>query len=71
MFGFKEALKLWDGNARAREGAPIAVPLEWNELTPELRPDQFTIRNVAARLERLRRDPFERMATLKQRLRQP
>jgi bifunctional non-homologous end joining protein LigD len=56
-------------STRAREGAPIAVPLEWDELTPKLRPDQFTVRNVAARLERLREDPFARMTTLRQRLR--
>jgi bifunctional non-homologous end joining protein LigD len=56
-------------STRAREGAPVAVPLEWDELTPKLRPDQFTLRNLAERLRTLARDPFERMATLKQRLR--
>jgi bifunctional non-homologous end joining protein LigD len=56
-------------STRAREGAPVAVPLDWDELTPKLRPDQFTVRNLAARLRRLDRDPFERMATLSQRLR--
>lgn len=56
-------------STRAREGAPIAVPLEWDELTPKLRPDQFTIRNVAARLEKLSQDPFARLTKVKQRLR--
>jgi bifunctional non-homologous end joining protein LigD len=58
-------------STRAREGATVAVPLEWDELTPKLRPDQFTLRNLEDRLRRLSRDPFERMATLKQRLRNP
>jgi bifunctional non-homologous end joining protein LigD len=56
-------------STRAREGAPVAVPLEWDELTPKLRPDQYTLRNLATRLARLRQDPFERMATVSQRLR--
>ena len=56
-------------STRARENAPVAVPLEWDELTPKLKPDQYNVRNLAARLARVRRDPFERMAKLKQRLR--
>lgn len=56
-------------STRAREGAPVATPLEWDELGPKLRPDQLTIRNVGERLSRLRSDPFERMAVLAQRLR--
>lgn len=53
-------------STRARENAPVAVPLEWDELTASLKPDQFTVRNLAERLKRLKSDPFERMATLKQ-----
>jgi bifunctional non-homologous end joining protein LigD len=56
-------------STRARENAPVAVPLEWDELTPSLKPDQFTVRNLAQRLKRLKADPFERMATLHQPLR--
>lgn len=56
-------------STRARENAPLAVPLEWDELSPRLPPDHFTLRNVAKRLTRLRVDPFERLAQLKQRLR--
>ncbi len=33
-------------STRARPGAPVAMPIEWDELTPDLRPDQFTIRNL-------------------------
>jgi bifunctional non-homologous end joining protein LigD len=56
-------------STRARPNASIAMPLEWAELTSNLRPDQFTVRNVAERLATIRRDPFERMAQVKQRLR--
>jgi bifunctional non-homologous end joining protein LigD len=39
---------------RARRGAPVSVPLEWDELKRKsLRPDGFTIRNVFARLEKV------------------
>ncbi|HEY1337409.1 MAG TPA: non-homologous end-joining DNA ligase [Bryobacteraceae bacterium] len=37
---------------RARDGAPVAAPIEWKELDrPGLRPDQFNIRNIFERLE--------------------
>jgi bifunctional non-homologous end joining protein LigD len=39
---------------RALPGAPVATPLEWEELKdPELSPQRFTLRDVPARLERL------------------
>jgi bifunctional non-homologous end joining protein LigD len=56
-------------STRARENAPLAVPLEWDELSPRLPPDHFTLRNVAKRLTRLRADPFERLTHIKQHLR--
>ncbi|HEX2877360.1 MAG TPA: DNA ligase D, partial [Polyangiaceae bacterium] len=55
-------------STRARENAPVATPLEWDELTPKLKPDQFTLRNLAARLAKLRHDPFERLTQLEQSL---
>jgi bifunctional non-homologous end joining protein LigD len=55
-------------STRAREGAPIAVPLEWDELSPKLPPDHFNLRNVQKRLRILRKDPFERLSQLAQRL---
>jgi bifunctional non-homologous end joining protein LigD len=47
-------------SVRAREGAPISVPISWDELSPGLRPDRFTMRTVPRRLQRLRVDPWER-----------
>lgn len=38
-------------SVRAREGAPVATPLEWAELDARgLRPDRFTIRDIPKRL---------------------
>ena len=56
-------------STRARDGAPVAVPLEWDELTPQLVPASFTVRTLKKRLEKQARDPFERLATLRQKLR--
>lgn len=54
-------------STRARAGAPIAVPLEWDELSPSLPPDHFNLRNIGKRLSLLRRDPFERLVSHVQR----
>ncbi|HEY3485872.1 MAG TPA: non-homologous end-joining DNA ligase [Ilumatobacteraceae bacterium] len=53
---------------RARPGAPVSIPLEWDELdTPGLKPDGWTIRDVAARLAEAG-DPFLAIVDLPQRL---
>ncbi|UJA20339.1 ATP-dependent DNA ligase [Thermoleophilia bacterium SCSIO 60948] len=37
---------------RARRGAPVAMPIHWDELSdPKLKPDRWTTRNAVARLE--------------------
>src|SRR5262249_54005597 len=38
---------------RAYPGAPVATPLAWREVTPRLRPDQFTIKNALSRFDRV------------------
>jgi bifunctional non-homologous end joining protein LigD len=44
---------------RARDGAPVAAPLNWSELdSPRLRSDQFNIRNIFDRLARMG-DPWK------------
>jgi len=44
---------------RARNKAPVATPLEWDEVRdPRLRPDRFTMRSIFARLTR-RPDPWK------------
>ncbi|MGD9555870.1 MAG: DNA ligase D [Mangrovibacterium sp.] len=37
---------------RPRPGAPVSAPLRWEELTPKLSPQQFTLRNMRRRLEK-------------------
>jgi bifunctional non-homologous end joining protein LigD len=56
-------------STRARENAPVATPLDWDELSAKLPPNHFTLRNLPERLARVPRDPFERLAQLRQRLR--
>jgi bifunctional non-homologous end joining protein LigD len=45
-------------STRARAGAPVAVPLRWNELSPSLRADDYDVTNVPRRLAALRDDPW-------------
>ena len=53
---------------RARPGAPVAVPLRWEELGRVRAGNQFGLAAAQARAARLRRDPWEGFATLRQRL---
>jgi bifunctional non-homologous end joining protein LigD len=46
-------------STRARVGAPVSVPLDWDELKTDMREDYFTIRNLPKRLSRLHNDPWE------------
>lgn len=43
---------------RAREGAPVSMPLAWEELTPAIGPRHFTLLNARARLDALGEDPW-------------
>jgi bifunctional non-homologous end joining protein LigD len=56
-------------STRAREGAPVATPVAWSELGPDLLPNRFTVENFAARLDNLKRDPWAGFFTLKQTIR--
>lgn len=52
-------------SVRARPGAPVAVPLHWDEVTdPKLSPRGVTIRTIASRLDQLASsgDPWAGMA---------
>ena len=55
-------------STRAREGAPVATPLAWDELTPKLDPKAFDISAVPKRLAKLRSDPWAGIAKLAQKL---
>jgi bifunctional non-homologous end joining protein LigD len=55
-------------STRAREGAPVSVPLAWDELSPKLTSDHFTVANVHRRLTRLKHDPWREYWTRRQRI---
>jgi len=52
---------------RARRGAKVAMPLSWNELKKGARPE-FAVANFEEWKSRLKRDPWAKMETLKQKL---
>ena len=55
-------------STRAAPGAPVSVPISWDELDdPDLTPDRWTIRDLAARLAR-HGDPLAPLIGLQQRL---
>ena len=54
-------------STRSRPGAPVAMPLPWSEIGPELDPGRFTVRTVAGLVEN-REDPWAEMINLRQRL---
>ncbi|MBI3461680.1 MAG: DNA ligase D [Planctomycetes bacterium] len=53
-------------STRARSGAAVSVPLEWDELSPALRPDHFNVLNLPARLAALKHDPWREISKLRQ-----
>jgi bifunctional non-homologous end joining protein LigD len=46
-------------STRARAGAPVAMPLGWEELNPAIGPSYFTVGNALTRLQHLTADPWE------------
>ncbi|KAA5545433.1 DNA ligase D [Roseiconus nitratireducens] len=53
---------------RARRGAPVAVPLAWDELSQTESSADWTMRTLPDRLRTLAEDPWEELATVRQRL---
>ena len=54
------ATAIADYAVRARQGAPVAMPLEWKELKNLRSADQFTMTDALKRLKNKRGDPFSR-----------
>lgn len=44
---------------RAREGAPVSVPLRWDELSSGASSNRYTLHNVRRRLSALKADPWQ------------
>jgi bifunctional non-homologous end joining protein LigD len=45
-------------STRARPGAPVSVPISWDELSARMRPEGHTVFTVPRRLRSLRSDPW-------------
>jgi bifunctional non-homologous end joining protein LigD len=55
-------------STRARAGAPVAMPVAWEDLSPALDPASFNITTVSGYLKTRRADPWADIGTLRQRL---
>jgi bifunctional non-homologous end joining protein LigD len=55
-------------STRARQGAPVSMPIKWDEVTIALKPLAWTVTTAERRLKALRRDPWQDYWTSRQRL---
>jgi bifunctional non-homologous end joining protein LigD len=55
-------------STRARPGAPVSMPIAWEELTAVTSSDQFRVASAVGRLQRLKRDPWAAMGRTRQSL---
>ncbi len=53
---------------RARPNAPVSMPVNWDELTEDLKFDQFTLLNLDERLKILKKDPWQDIFTIHQKI---
>jgi len=53
-------------STRAKPGAPVSVPLDWDELNPKLPSNHFHVRNIGERLASLKKDPWNGIAKIRQ-----
>jgi bifunctional non-homologous end joining protein LigD len=53
-------------STRARAGAPVAVPLSWDEVDKKILPNHFNVKNIRSRLEHLKKDPWENYFSTRQ-----
>ena len=55
-------------STRARAGAPVAAPVRWEELSPKLAPDRYTVSNFSRRLATQKKDPWDGFFELRQKV---
>jgi bifunctional non-homologous end joining protein LigD len=55
-------------STRARAGAPVSVPVTWEELGRTRSGNQYTVLNLGKRLGSLKQDPWKDIAKVKQKL---
>jgi bifunctional non-homologous end joining protein LigD len=53
-------------STRARPGAPVSVPIAWDELDDDITSNFFTVENMPTRFERLKHDPWAQISKTKQ-----
>ncbi|MCC6677755.1 MAG: DNA ligase D [Phycisphaerales bacterium] len=53
---------------RARPGAPVSMPVSWDDLARLKHPAQFTVKNAVAHIARRKQDPWRELAGLRQSL---
>lgn len=58
-------------STRARPGAPVSMPLRWDELSADIKSDHFTIQNSVERMTQLAQDPWHGIAQIRQTLTAP
>ncbi len=55
-------------STRAREGATIAMPVEWDDLSAKFKPEIFNVRSAKKYLNKRRVDPFASLLKARQKL---
>jgi bifunctional non-homologous end joining protein LigD len=53
-------------STRSRPSAPVSTPLAWDELSPSIRPNHFTVSNLPTRLRHLTGDPWAEIGRVQQ-----
>lgn len=65
---YRSATSIAGWSLRARDGAPVAMPLRWEELGATRGGNHYGLAGAMRRASRLRTDPWGRIASLEQRL---
>jgi bifunctional non-homologous end joining protein LigD len=55
-------------SVRAKARAPVSMPIDWSELSHDVRFDRFNVKNVPEIVAKRKRDPWARMPRVRQAL---